>query len=60
MPSIKQWKRLLDNKFEKGEDIPKIIKRCPQCNNLSLTYDPKTGKISCSKCGYEQDLKMAE
>ena len=60
MPSIHQWKRLIDERFRKGGDIPTVIKRCPRCNNLSLTYNPQTGKISCSKCGFEEYLKMME
>jgi hypothetical protein len=60
MPSIKEWKKLLDSKFRKGEEIPAVIKRCPKCNNLSLTYDPATGKIYCTKCGFEENLPMME
>ena len=60
MPSIKEWKKLLDSKLRMGEDIPSVIKRCPKCNNLSLVYDPQTGKISCTKCGFEENLPMME
>jgi ribosomal protein S27E len=60
MPSVQQWKRLIDSKFSKGEEIPKVIKRCPKCNNLSLTYDPQTGNISCSKCGFQEYVKIME
>jgi hypothetical protein len=60
MPSVHQWKRLIDDKFSKGEDIPQVIKRCPKCNNLSLTYDPQTGKIKCMKCGFEENLPIME
>ena len=31
-----------------------IVKRCPRCNGLSLTYTE--GKIKCTDCGYEEKI----
>lgn len=42
------------------EKIPALIKRCPQCHSLTLDFDVKTGTIKCSKCGFEQKLKMVK
>lgn len=53
---MEEWKKLINEKLRKGEQIPQVIKRCPVCNNLSLTYDPETGKIKCTKCGFEENL----
>ena len=40
------------------ERIPAVIKRCPKCHGLSLDYDTKTGRIHCSKCGFEEHIPM--
>lgn|GEM_PF-3170984 len=56
MTRLHEIKRIVDEKIRRGEQIPQIIKRCPKCQNLSLTYDPETGKIRCSKCGFEESL----
>lgn len=29
-----------------------IVKRCPKCNGLSLSYEK--GRIRCNECGFEQ------
>lgn len=47
-------KRIVEEKIDRGEEIPKILKRCPKCNNLSLKYEPESGKMKCNKCGYEE------
>jgi len=57
MPAFNRLKKP-DDMIEKPEHLPKIVKRCPKCNNLSLTYDPSSGKISCTKCGFEENLQM--
>lgn len=31
-----------------------VVKKCPKCGSLSLSY--ADGKIKCSECGFEQDL----
>lgn len=40
------------------EKIPAIIKRCPKCQSLSLEYDPKTGRIYCTKCDFEEHIPL--
>jgi len=40
------------------EDISGMVKRCPKCQELSLVYDVKTGRIYCNKCGFEEHLSM--
>lgn len=45
---------------EKIEKIPVVLKRCPKCFNLSLEYDPKTGRIYCTKCGFEAYIPKTE
>jgi len=39
------------------EKIPAPVKRCPKCHNLSLEFDP-SGTIKCTKCGFEQKMKV--
>ena len=56
MTELHEIRRIVDEKIKRGEPIPQIIKRCPKCNNLSLTYDPESGKIKWSKCGFEEAL----
>lgn len=43
-----------DDKFEKK--IPKfsVVQECPKCGQLALSF--KSGRITCSNCGYEQDV----
>ena len=42
------------------EKIPTIIKRCPKCQLISLEYDSKTGRIYCTKCGFEEYIPKIE
>ncbi len=55
MSIYKEWKKDVEEKLkEVGLDkIPIIVKRCPKCNSLSLEFDQKTGRIFCTKCGFE-------
>ena len=61
-----EWKKDIESKFKKysrediKEKIPAIVKRCPKCHNLSLEYDPKTGRIYCTKCGFEENIKQVK
>jgi len=62
-----KWKKEMENKLKKytkeeelREKIPAIIKRCPKCNNLTLEYNPKTGRIHCTSCGFEEFIPMAK
>ncbi len=60
---IEEWTKEFKQKLEEYEKkhgkekevekIPVVLKRCPKCFNLSLEYDPKTGRIYCTKCGFE-------
>ena len=55
-----EWKKEIEKykgKFE-IEKIPAIVKRCPKCNSLSLEFDVKTGRIYCTKCGFEEWFKV--
>lgn len=55
-----KWKEDIEKKLKNRhiEHIPALIKRCPKCNNLSLDFDVKTGKIKCSKCGFEENIPI--
>ena len=55
-----EWRKEIEEKIKdvEPEKIPAIIKRCPKCHNLSLEFDPNTGIIKCTKCGFEQKLKV--
>ena len=55
MRIYKEWKKDVEEKLkEVGLDkIPAIVKRCPKCNSLSLEFDQKTGRVFCTKCGFE-------
>jgi|TARA_Y100000310_G_C20542788_1_gene744141 ribosomal protein L37AE/L43A len=46
----KDWKEQLD-KF-------KVVQRCPKCSSLSLKF--VEGKLKCSECSFEQDMKSIE
>ncbi|MBA3063900.1 TFIIB-type zinc ribbon-containing protein [Candidatus Woesearchaeota archaeon] len=55
MVIYEEWKKNVEEKLrEVGLDkIPAVVKRCPKCNSLSLEFDQKTGRIFCTKCGFE-------
>lgn len=36
------------------------IKRCPECNSVSLTYDDHKGEIICNDCGLIVEEKMVD
>tara|TARA_Y100000031_G_scaffold156895_1_gene214001 strand:- start:1999 stop:2154 length:156 start_codon:yes stop_codon:yes gene_type:complete len=46
-PDEENWKKQLE-KF-------KVVQRCPKCGELSLKL--VEGKIKCSGCGFEQNMK---
>lgn len=63
MGIFKEWEEEISKKIKQGidgkkeiEKIPAVVKRCPKCYSLSLEYDPKTGKIFCTKCGFQYNL----
>lgn len=67
MGIFKDWKKDMEKKISKyskdeqlKEKIPAIMKRCPKCNNLTLEYDPKTGRIHCTSCGFEEFIPMTK
>lgn len=54
------WKKEITDKLKnfEFEKLPQITKRCPQCHSISLDFDVKTGKIKCTKCGFEENLPV--
>ena len=40
--------------FEKKLQRFSVVKECPKCRQLSLSF--KENKISCSNCGYEEKV----
>ncbi|MBI2653297.1 hypothetical protein HYX02_00650 [Candidatus Woesearchaeota archaeon] len=40
--------------FEKKLHKFSVVKKCPRCNKLSLSY--KNGSVCCSSCGYEEKI----
>jgi len=36
------------------------VKRCPECNSVSLTYDDQQGEIICNDCGLIVEEKMVD
>lgn len=52
MHTFSEWKKLIKDRLFRKEEVPKIVKRCPRCQELSLMYEDK--KIVCRKCGFEQ------
>jgi len=60
--SYEDWKKEIDGLIGKKEfdieKIPAVVKRCPKCSSLSLEFDVKTGRIYCSKCGFEEWFKV--
>lgn len=66
MPIYDQWKKDMEKRLRKAFKepqfekikLPAIIKRCPKCHNLTLEYDPKTGRIYCTKCGFEEHIPL--
>jgi len=55
MNIYEEWKKDVEEKLKNvGLDkIPAIVKRCPKCNSLSLEFDKETGRVFCTKCGFE-------
>jgi len=57
-----KWKKGIEQKIKKytkeeiskKEKIPAIVKRCPKCHKLTLEFNPETGKIYCTSCGFEE------
>ena len=68
MGIYENWKKSIEKKIKKytkeeefkKEKIPAIVKRCPKCHKLTLEYDPKTGRIYCTSCGFEEFIPMAK
>ncbi len=56
--NIDKIKQKLIKKEIEIEKVPALIQRCPKCNNLSLEFDIKTGKIKCTKCGFEETIPV--
>ena len=58
----KEWESEIKGKLKQGEEErikpAAVTKRCPQCHTLSLEFDPKTGRIYCTKCGFEEYIPM--
>ena len=54
------WKKDIGDKLKniEFEKLPQIIKRCPNCQSITLEFDVKTGKIKCTKCGFEEALPI--
>ena len=50
---LERWKSYIEGEKFDVEKIPAVLKRCPKCYSLSLEYDPKTGRLYCTKCGFE-------
>ena len=42
------------NDIIKDVEKVKVLKRCPKCGGLSLTFTE--GKIKCNDCGYEEKI----
>ena len=63
-----KWKKGVEKKIKKytkeeefkKEIIPAIVKRCPKCHKLTLQYYPKTGRIYCTSCGFEEYVKVVK
>jgi ribosomal protein S27E len=51
-------KKGLNERLRTEEKIPSVIKRCPKCNHLTLEYNPDTGEIRCTNCGFKENLMM--
>ena len=62
MPEVyDEWKKEIEKKLKELpelEKIPAMLKRCPKCNSLTLEFDPKTGRIYCTKCGFEERIPV--
>jgi ribosomal protein S27AE len=57
------WKKDMESKLKKykePEKIPQIIKRCPKCLQMTLEYDPETGRIHCRRCGFEEHIPITK
>ena len=54
------WKKEINDKLREFgfKKLPQIVKRCPQCQSISLEFDVKLGKIKCIRCGFEENLPI--
>ena len=37
-----------------------FIKKCPECESISLTYNPNLGEVICNDCGLVVEEKMVD
>lgn len=49
------WQQRMGKALRDGgfEQIPQPLKRCPRCGSLTLLFDQRLGRISCSNCSLE-------
>lgn len=55
------WKKDISKKLTNvvifKEKLPTVMKRCPKCHNLTLEFEPKTCRLHCIQCGFEEYFK---
>lgn len=60
--NLDKWKEDVEKIYKRGrldvEKVPALVKRCPVCHSLTLEFEPKTGRIYCNKCGFEEHIIM--
>ncbi len=49
-----------DDRKIKFEKMPQLVKRCPKCGNLALEFDTNSGRIYCTRCGFEEHVKQVK
>ena len=56
------WKKDISHKIAQltifREKIPTVLKRCPKCKNLTLEFDSDKGRLYCTRCGFEEHVRM--
>jgi len=57
-----EWKKETAKKLTNvvifKKNMPTVMKRCPKCQNLTLEFDPKTCRLYCNQCGFEEHFQL--
>lgn len=55
--------KIFNQHTERGvefEKIPQLVRRCPKCRSLALEFDTSSGRIYCTRCGFEEHIKQVK
>ncbi|MEK6959906.1 MAG: hypothetical protein AABX47_01925 [Nanoarchaeota archaeon] len=57
-----EWKKDITKKLTNvvifKKNLTTVMKRCPKCLDLTLEFDPKTSRLHCTQCGFEEHFNL--